>query len=104
MAAYIEKNEDLEDEPYKDNEDVENEEEWTHPDKGVSLVIQHLLYTPKKEDDTQRHSIFKTRCTVNERVNDLIVDGGSSENIILKTMVNKLQLKTHKHLSLYRIG
>lgn len=57
MATYAEEIEEHEGKPYEDNEEVEDEEEWTHPDEGVSLVIQCLLYTPKKEEDTQRHKI-----------------------------------------------
>lgn len=63
-----------------------------------------MLYTPKKEEDAQRHSTFKTKCTVNERVCNLIIDSGSSKNIVFKTMVDKLQFKTHKHLFPYHIG
>lgn len=40
---------------------------------------------------------------VNKRVCDLIVDSGSSKNIVLKTIVDKLQLKTHKYPSPYCI-
>ena len=62
------------------------------------------MYTPKKEEDLQRHNIFKTRCTVSQRVCDLIIDSGSSENIVSKTMVDKLKLSTQPHPSPYRIG
>ena len=58
------------DELYEDNDDIEKEEEWTYWDIGVSLVTQHSLYTQKKDEDTQRPNIFKTRCTINERVCD----------------------------------
>lgn len=37
-------------------------------------------------------------------VYDLIINSGNSENIVSKTMVDKLQLKTHKHPFPYRIG
>ena len=77
--------------------------EYTYEDEGVSLVVQRLMYTPHKED-VQRHNIFKTRCTVNQRVCDLIIDGGSSENIVSRTMVDKLQLPTRRHPSPYSIG
>ena len=62
-----------------------------------------FLYISKKEEDTQRHIILKIKCTIKERVCDLIIDSGSSENIVCKTMVDKLQLKTHKHPSFYCI-
>ena len=55
-------------------------------------------------DQSQCHNIFWTRCTVNIRVYDVIIDSGSSKNIIFRTMVTKLGLKTEKHPSPYKIG
>lgn len=34
----------------------------------------------------------------------MIIDRGNSENIVSKIIVDKLQFKTHKHLSPYCIG
>lgn len=34
---------------FEDNKYIEEEEEWTHLDERVSLVVQRLLYTPKRE-------------------------------------------------------
>ncbi len=77
-------------------------------DEGIqlsrSLVIQRLLLTPRQEDQSQRHKIFRTRCTVNQRVCDVIIDGGSGENVVSKEMVLKLGLKTEKHPAPYKIG
>ncbi|XP_073263062.1 uncharacterized protein [Populus alba] len=84
------------------------EEEITGGDDGEllsrSLVVRRLLLAPKQMDHSQRHSIFRTRCTVNKRVCDVIIDSGSSENIISRTMVTKLGLKTDKHPTPYKIG
>jgi hypothetical protein len=52
------------------------EKELADTDEGIplsrSLVIQHLLLTPRQEDQSQRHKIFRTRCTVNRRVCDVV--------------------------------
>jgi len=84
------------------------EEEITGGDEGEllshSLVVQRLLLTPKQEEPSQRHKIFQTRCTVNKRVCDIIIDNGSSENIVSKVMVTKLGLQTKKHPAPYKIG
>jgi hypothetical protein len=84
------------------------EEEITGGDDGEllshSLVVRRLLLAPKQMDQSQRHNIFWTRCTVNIRVYDVIIDSGSSKNIIFRTMVTKLGLKTEKHPSPYKIG
>ena len=94
-------------EDYPKEEEYMNEvnpEEITYEDEGVSLVIRRFMYAPKKEEDIHRHDIFKTRCTFSQRVCDLIIDSGSSENIVSKAMVSKLQLPTQPHPSPYRIG
>ncbi|KAG6757810.1 hypothetical protein POTOM_038136 [Populus tomentosa] len=36
-----------------------------------SLVVRRLLLAPKQTDKSQRHSIFRTRCTVNRKESDL---------------------------------
>ncbi|KAK9950545.1 hypothetical protein M0R45_006031 [Rubus argutus] len=87
----------------QDENDVEDETEVTYEDEGISLVVRKLMYTPKQELNPQRHNIFQTRCTVNQRVCNLIIDGGSSENIVSKAMVDKLQLKTQPHPAPYTI-
>ena len=84
------------------------EQEITGGDEGEllshSLVVQRLLLTPKQEEPSQRHKIFRTRCTVNKRVCDIIIDSGSSENIMSKIMVTKLGLQTRQHPCPYKIG
>jgi hypothetical protein len=84
------------------------EDELADADEGIplsrSLVIQRLLLTSRQEDQSQWHKIFRTRCTVNQRVCDVIIDSGSGENVVSKEMVLKLGLKTKKHPASYKIG
>ena len=47
-----------------------------------NCVVRKLMLSPKCNDDTQRHKLFRTRCTVQGSLCDLIIDGGSQENII----------------------
>ncbi|CAA6657068.1 unnamed protein product [Spirodela intermedia] len=49
------------------------------------------------------HNIFITKCTIDEKVCDVIIDSDNSENIISSLMVQKLGLKTEKHQHLYKI-
>ncbi|XP_038989925.1 uncharacterized protein LOC120113183 [Phoenix dactylifera] len=85
-----------------DDEDVE----VTVPDQGVpaSFVVQRILFAPKNEEESQRHSIFKTCCTINKTVCNVIIDSGSSENIVSSALVRAMGLKTEKHPSPYKIG
>jgi len=72
---------------------------------SCSLVVHRLLLAQKKKtDQSQRHNIFRTRCTVIRKVCDVIIDSDSSENIVSKNMVTNLGLKTEKHPSSYKIS
>ncbi|KAK9109663.1 hypothetical protein Sjap_017723 [Stephania japonica] len=62
------------------------------------------MLTLKLEDGSQRHKLFRTRCTINGQVFELIIDSGSCENIIGRGTAEALKLKMEKHPSPYSIG
>ncbi|XP_074320861.1 uncharacterized protein LOC141657496 [Silene latifolia] len=71
-------------------EEPEQEQGVAHPDTGHSLVlwrVMHSQHTPLETD--QRSLIFRTRCTVQGRVCNLIIDGGSCTNGASNAMVYK---------------
>ena len=70
---------------------------------GVPLlcVLKRLLLAEPCQ--TQRNSIFRTRFTVKDLVCDVIIDNGSFENFVSKTVVRALQLPTSKHSQLYQL-
>lgn len=80
--------------------------EFEEGDEGeaVACIVQRLLLAPKKKDDSQRHKIFRTRCTVRNNVCNIIIDSGSSENVVSKALVKTLNLKTERHPSPYKIA
>ena len=49
------------------------------------------LLTPKKLDNSQRHKIFWTLCTIRNKVCNVIIDSGSSENVVSKALVKVLR-------------
>ena len=53
-------------------------------------VIRKFILAPKQDEDTERHQLFHTRCTIGGRVFDLIVDSESCENIIGRAVVTQL--------------
>ena len=85
-----------------------DENEIIRGDEGellsCSLVIRKLLLAPKQTNQSQRHNIFRTRYIVNRKVCDVIINSGNSKNIVSKSMVTKLGLKTKKHPSSYKIS
>ncbi|XP_020412750.1 uncharacterized protein LOC18786177 [Prunus persica] len=48
-------------------------------------------------------AIFRSLCTVNNKVCSLIIDGGNCENLISKKVVDYLKLPTKKHESPYSL-
>nr|GEX72650.1 transcription elongation factor TFIIS-like [Tanacetum cinerariifolium] len=63
-----------------------------HSEAFVGLVRRLVLTSTKKSEDGQRHNIFQTRCKINQDVFNIIIDGGSSENIISWDIMTRLKL------------
>ena len=65
-------------------------EDVTFADEGELLVCRNLSIQREEDDEWLRHNIFHTRCTSHGKVCDVIIDGGSFENVISSNMVEKL--------------
>ncbi|KAJ0021767.1 hypothetical protein Pint_31983 [Pistacia integerrima] len=66
---------------------------------------QVMITTIKDEEEYWRGcSIFRTRVVCGGKVCDLVIDGGSTENIISKEVVDKLKLPTITHPHPYKVG
>ncbi|XP_073031256.1 uncharacterized protein [Primulina eburnea] len=71
---------------------------------GEALVTRRIMSTQVKEEETnQRENLFHTRCFVNGKVCNLIIDGGSCTNVASLEMVEKLSLPTLKHPQPYKL-
>jgi hypothetical protein len=73
---------------------------------GRSLMMRKVLLTPEKEveDSSQRNKLFRTACKTKDRVCKVIMDNGSTDNLISNEMVEKLELETTDHPSPYKVS
>ncbi|XP_021764110.1 uncharacterized protein LOC110728769 [Chenopodium quinoa] len=82
----------------------EEDEIVVDADEGQILVVRralHSISTPLAEE--QREKIFQTRCTIKDRVCNLIIDSGSCTNVASTTFVSKLNLETTDHPTPYKL-
>jgi hypothetical protein len=72
---------------------------------GRSLMMRKVLLTPEKEVESsfQRTRLFRIACKTKDRVCKVIVDSGSTDNLVSTEMVEKLELETTDHPSPYRV-
>ncbi|TYK27246.1 zf-CCHC domain-containing protein [Cucumis melo var. makuwa] len=103
-VAILEDDEDLIEEQ---EGDFDHDEEILEPDEGerLSCVLQRVLIAPKNDiSHQQRHSLFKTRRTIQSKVCNMIIDSGSNKNFVSKKLVTALKLKIEPHSNPYKIG
>jgi hypothetical protein len=71
-----------------------------------SLMMRKVLLTPEKEVESlvQRNRLFQTTCKTKDWACKVIVDSGSTDNLVSMEMVEKLELETIEHPSPYRVS
>jgi hypothetical protein len=69
-------------------------------------MMRKILLKPEKEAENpvQRNSLFRTACKTKDRVCKVIVDSGSTDNLVSTEMVEKLELETVAHPSPYKVS
>ena len=73
------------------------DEEVVFAIQGEALVLQRSLKIAYTKDEWLWNNIFHTRCTSHGKVFDVIIDGGSCENVVVAIMVEKLKLEIENH-------
>ncbi|XP_057999160.1 uncharacterized protein LOC131177985 [Hevea brasiliensis] len=94
-----------EDEACEEEEDHEayGDEEVEYADVGEMLVVRRTLSAHATKEEEQRENIFHTRCTILNKVCNVIIDGGSCTNVTSTTLVEKLNLPTLVHPHTYKL-
>ena len=72
-------------------------------DEGEMLMIRRVLSSEAKLEEEQRDNLFRTRCTIQNKVCGVIIDSGSCTNVASTTLVEKLNLATTKHPCPYKL-
>lgn len=87
-----------------DNADHESIIHHTKGDEGTSLVLHHVCLTPQqKEDHWLRTNIFRSTCTIRDKICTFIIDSGSCRNVFAESAVKKLGLSLEAHPTPYSL-
>ena len=76
-------------------------------EQGENLMFRRVLLRPKKklmEEPEQRKRVFKTKCKVQGKCCNLVIDGGNTENLVSTEVKRKLNLKCEPHPNPYIIS
>ena len=76
------------------------------PEKGESLVVNKVLLKQTKEvsEPTQRKNFFRSVCKVQGKCCQLVIDSGSTNNLVSTEVIEKLKLKTREHPTPYKVS
>jgi hypothetical protein len=73
---------------------------------GRSLMLRKVLLNLEEEVErsVQRNNLFKTTCKTKDKVCKVIIDSGSTKNLVSTDMVEKLELETTTHPKPYKVS
>lgn len=72
---------------------------------GENFMMRRIiLKIPQAQEPPQRKSLFRTTCRSHGKICKVIVDSGSTENIVSVEMVDKLKMKRLPHLTPYKVS
>eukprot|EP00253_Pinus_taeda_P003235 PITA_03235 len=82
---------------------VEKEEP---PEEGESLLLRRTLLRSEKEigEPAQRKNLFRTTCKSKGKCCKVIIDSGSTDNLVSTEMVEKLGLTKKAHPAPYKVS
>ena len=89
-------------EPLEDASNVEGDE--PAPQGLIFTLVERCpLSLQVKDDDVQCENFFHTRCIIDNKLCNMIIDGGSYTNIVNASLIDKLGLKITKYSRLYKL-
>jgi hypothetical protein len=90
----------------ENEEDVKVVTQEEVPKVGESLLLKRVLIKSEKEakEPSQRKSIFRTVCKSRGKCCKVVIDSGSTDNLVSIEMVEKLGLKRTVHPTPYKVS
>eukprot|EP00253_Pinus_taeda_P029906 PITA_29906 len=81
-------------------------EEEDVSERGEFLVVNKVFLKPTKEivEPSQRKTLFRTVCKVQGKCWQMIIDSGSTNNLVSTEVVEKLKLKRMRHPTPYKVS
>ncbi|XP_074298964.1 uncharacterized protein LOC141629955 [Silene latifolia] len=67
------------------------------------LVLRNLHMETGSAENEQREQIFHTRCKVNRKICNLVIDSGSCANVVARDLVDELKLQTKDRVKPYKL-
>jgi hypothetical protein len=73
---------------------------------GQNIMMRKFLLKPEKEteDPVQRMRLFRTAYKTKDKVCKIIIDSGSTDNLVSTEMVEKMKLEIIAHPSPYKVS
>jgi hypothetical protein len=73
---------------------------------GTSLMLRKVLLKSEAEVEkaVQRNNLFIKTCKTKDRVCKVIIESGSTNNLVSTDMVEKLELETTAHTNPYKVS
>nr|GEY96540.1 hypothetical protein [Tanacetum cinerariifolium] len=68
------------------------------------MVLDIIRKQVDRVAQTEQHNLFRTRCIVEHKIFDVVIDGNSHKNFITRDIVHQLNLPTQKHPLPYNLG
>lgn len=72
---------------------------------GENMMLRrNLLEVPQSKESTERKTFFRTTCKSHGKICKVILDSGSTENIVTIEMVDNLKLNRFPHTTPYKVS
>lgn len=89
----------------EENESVNSPSQHVSPEVGESLMVRRtVIKSSVDKEPPQRNTLFKRNCKCMGKVCKVLIDLGSTDNMVSLEMVEKLKLERIPHNTPYKVS